>query len=68
MTSLSHVDTWIFDLDNTLYPPSIKLFEQIAARMNEMIMARMGLSLREATQLRQGCGERLRSAQAETDG
>jgi putative hydrolase of the HAD superfamily len=54
MISLSHVDTWIFDLDNTLYPPSIKLFEQIAARMNEMIMARMGLSLREATQLRQG--------------
>lgn len=54
MTSLSHVTTWIFDLDNTLYPPSIKLFEQIAARMNQMIMTRMGLSLAEATKLRQG--------------
>jgi putative hydrolase of the HAD superfamily len=54
MTSLDHVDTWIFDLDNTLYPPSIKLFDQIAARMNDMIMQRMGLSLTEATKLRQG--------------
>ena len=52
MKTLSHIDTWIFDLDNTLYPPSCKLFDQIATRMNEVIMARMGVSLAEATKLR----------------
>ena len=29
----SHVTTWIFDLDNTLYPPEAALFDQIEARM-----------------------------------
>ena len=31
---LTHVDTWIFDLDNTLYPASCDLFALIDARMN----------------------------------
>lgn len=26
---LSHVDCWIFDLDNTLYPRTCRLFDQI---------------------------------------
>ena len=26
-----HVDTWVFDLDNTLYPASSRLFDQIDA-------------------------------------
>ena len=45
---------WMFDLDNTLYPASCRLFDQIAVRMNEMIVARMGLTLAEATKLRHG--------------
>lgn len=28
-----HVETWIFDLDNTLYPPSCRLFDLIDQRM-----------------------------------
>ncbi len=32
--ALTHVDTWIFDLDNTLYPASCDLFALIDARMN----------------------------------
>ncbi|MFM7028632.1 MAG: pyrimidine 5'-nucleotidase [Chakrabartia sp.] len=32
--ALSHVDTWVFDLDNTLYPASCDLFALIDARMN----------------------------------
>lgn len=32
------VTTWIFDLDNTLYPAEVKLFAQIEARMNEYVM------------------------------
>jgi putative hydrolase of the HAD superfamily len=25
----AHVETWVFDLDNTLYPPGARLFDQI---------------------------------------
>lgn len=52
MSKLTHIDTWIFDLDNTLYPPSCKLFDQIAERMNEYIIAKMGVSREEAVKLR----------------
>ena len=27
--AFTHVDTWVFDLDNTLYPPDMRLFDQI---------------------------------------
>lgn len=33
----THVDCWIFDLDNTLYPPSTRLFDQIDVRMGQFI-------------------------------
>lgn len=32
-----HVDHWVFDLDNTLYPPRCNLFAQIDVRMAEFI-------------------------------
>jgi putative hydrolase of the HAD superfamily len=35
---LDHIDCWIFDLDNTLYPPSAELFPLIDARMGAYIM------------------------------
>lgn len=35
---IDHIDCWIFDLDNTLYPPSAKLFDLIDARMGAFIM------------------------------
>lgn len=34
---LAHIETWIFDLDNTLYPASANLFAQIDVRMGEFI-------------------------------
>lgn len=34
---LSRITTWIFDLDNTLYPPSADLFGQIVVKMGEYI-------------------------------
>ncbi|MFC5066606.1 pyrimidine 5'-nucleotidase [Flaviflagellibacter deserti] len=38
-----HVDTWVFDLDNTLYPPSCRLFELIDQRMMMFIADRFGI-------------------------
>lgn len=35
--ALSHVDAWIFDLDNSLYPASANLFSLIDIRMGEYI-------------------------------
>ena len=35
--SLDHVDCWIFDLDNTLYHPRHRLFDQIDRRMEEFV-------------------------------
>lgn len=32
-----HIETWIFDLDNTLYPSSCRLFDQIDERMGAFI-------------------------------
>ena len=52
MTDFNHIDTWIFDLDNTLYPPSCKLFDQIAVRMTDYMMERMTISRDAATQIR----------------
>ena len=54
MKNLTHIDTWIFDLDNTLYPPSCKLFDQIAVRMTDYMVAQMNISASEATKLRHG--------------
>jgi putative hydrolase of the HAD superfamily len=34
---LRHVETWLFDLDNTLYPASCRLFDQIDRRMSSFI-------------------------------
>ena len=41
---LVEIETWIFDLDNTLYPSSCRLFDQIHARMTGFIADRLGLS------------------------
>jgi putative hydrolase of the HAD superfamily len=34
LPALAHIETWIFDLDNTLYPASANLFSQIDAKMS----------------------------------
>ena len=47
-TALAEIDCWIFDLDNTLYPASCRLFDQIHKRMGEFIAARLQVDLDEA--------------------
>jgi len=48
----AHVQAWVFDLDNTLYHPSVRLFDQIEARMVAYVMDTLGVSAAEADSLR----------------
>ncbi|WP_413872129.1 pyrimidine 5'-nucleotidase [Albidovulum sp.] len=48
----TRVETWVFDLDNTLYPPAARLFDQIEARMTAYVMATLGVARDEADRLR----------------
>ncbi len=45
---LSHIDTWLFDLDNTLYPPSAGLFPRIDVKMGQFIQRLLGVDAGEA--------------------
>jgi putative hydrolase of the HAD superfamily len=45
---LVHVESWIFDLDNCLYPASANLFELIDIRMGEYIQQLLGCDPVEA--------------------
>lgn len=47
----THVRNWIFDLDNTLYPPSCDLFGQIDEKMALYTQKLLGISLAEARTL-----------------
>lgn len=50
--SFSHVTTWVFDLDNTLYPPSARLFDQIQIRMTQWVATTLSVTEAEADLLR----------------
>ena len=47
-----HIETWVFDLDNTLYPPEIRLFDQIEVRMTDWVSRALGVDHGEADRLR----------------
>ena len=49
----AQVTTWVFDLDNTLYPASLRLFDQIEVRMTNWVMRELGVGQTEANRLRQ---------------
>ena len=51
-TTFAAIQTWVFDLDNTLYPPSARLFDQIEAAMHRYVVRELGVSEAEANHLR----------------
>lgn len=51
MADLRHVESWVFDLDNTLYPAECHLFAQIDARMADFICSTLGVDHPEARRL-----------------
>jgi putative hydrolase of the HAD superfamily len=48
---LSHVNTWLFDLDDTLYPAESGLMAEIERRMTDFVMRVVGLPRDEAFRL-----------------
>jgi putative hydrolase of the HAD superfamily len=44
----AHVDTWVFDLDNTLYPRHINLWQQVDARIRDYVVKFLKLPADEA--------------------
>lgn len=51
---LDHIDTWIFDLDNTLYPASCDLFALIDVRMGAYIQNLLDVDPAEARRIQKG--------------
>ena len=51
-SEFSHVSTWVFDLDHTLYPPEARLFDLIEVRMTKWVMEAAGVDRAEANRLR----------------
>ena len=48
----SHIEAWVFDLDNTLYPADCNLFAEIDTRMGDFIAERFGVSREVAQRMR----------------
>ncbi|MBP0481081.1 pyrimidine 5'-nucleotidase [Sagittula salina] len=52
MDRFARLRTWVFDLDNTLYPPAMRLFDQIEVKMTDFVMRTAGVAREEADRLR----------------
>ncbi|MGE4062187.1 MAG: pyrimidine 5'-nucleotidase [Rhodospirillaceae bacterium] len=50
-SELAHIDAWVFDLDNTLYPATTNLFAQIDVRMKTFIAKALNITPDEAFKL-----------------
>ena len=46
--AFTHIDTWVFDLDNTLYPHHVNLWQQVDKRIGEFISAYLKIPEEEA--------------------
>lgn len=71
MRGFSHIDTWVFDLDNTLYPASCRLFDQIDVKMTGLVSELLGVPRDEARKIQKGLfhkhGTTLRGLMVEHD-
>ena len=49
--TFAHIDTWVFDLDNTLYPHHVNLWQQVDVRIGEFVSAWLKVSAEEARRI-----------------
>lgn len=54
LAALQSIRTWIFDLDNTLYPASADLFVHVDRRMTDYVARLLGVGRDEAYRLQKG--------------
>jgi putative hydrolase of the HAD superfamily len=47
----AHIDTWVFDLDNTLYPHHVNLWQQVDKRIGEYIASYLKVPADEARRI-----------------
>ncbi|MBT6508357.1 MAG: pyrimidine 5'-nucleotidase [Marinovum sp.] len=52
-SAFDHVTHWVFDLDNTLYPPAVRLFDQIEVKMTDYMVQLLDIEPAAANELRQ---------------
>lgn len=50
--AFSHIKHWVFDLDETLYSPDLRLFDQIKVLMTEFVQDYLDISEQAANDLR----------------
>jgi putative hydrolase of the HAD superfamily len=49
--AFDHIDTWVFDLDNTLYPHHVNLWQQVDKRIGEFVSTWLKVSPEEARRI-----------------
>lgn len=49
--SFAHIDTWVFDLDNTLYPHHVNLWQQVDKRIGEFVATWLNVSAEVARRI-----------------
>jgi putative hydrolase of the HAD superfamily len=49
--AFTDIDTWVFDLDNTLYPHHVNLWQQVDQRIGEFVGAYLKVSAEEARRI-----------------
>jgi putative hydrolase of the HAD superfamily len=49
--AFTDIDTWVFDLDNTLYPHHVNLWQQVDVRIGEFVAAWLKVSREEARRI-----------------
>jgi putative hydrolase of the HAD superfamily len=49
--AFAHIGTWVFDLDNTLYPHHVNLWQQVDARIGEFVSAFLRVPAQEARRI-----------------
>ena len=49
--TFTHIDNWVFDLDNTLYPHHVNLWQQVDQRIGEFVGAYLKVSAQDARRI-----------------
>ena len=49
--TFTHIDTWVFDLDNTLYPHHVNLWQQVDARIGAFVADWLKVSPQDARKI-----------------